>query len=116
MEHGLSVVWSLARERGVPLTTVARWMSTAPAAFAGLGTKGALAVGRDADVAVLDPDATRTVDPESLRTNASRTPYAGRTLPGVVRATWLRGRLVDDVPAGRLIARRPERPACASSS
>ena len=116
VELGLPVVWSLARERGVPLPTVARWMSAAPAAFAGLGAKGALAPGRDADVAVLDPDATFVVTPESLRTRRSRTPYAGRTLHGVVRATWLRGRLVDDTPAGRLLAAAGRSPACASSS
>lgn len=119
VEHGLAVVWSLARERGVPLATVARWMSTAPAAFAGLATKGALAPGCDADVAVLEPDATWTVTPESLRTRQSRTPYAGRTLHGAVRATWLRGRLVDGRhPAGRLLAAATPRrsPECASSS
>ena len=116
MEHALSVVWSLAREHGLPLATVARWMSTAPAAFAGLPAKGALAPGRDADVTVLAPDATRVVTPESLRTRQSRTPYAGRTVHGVVRATWLRGRLVDDVPTGRLLAAPRRSPECASSS
>jgi len=33
------------------------------------------------------------------------TPYAGRTLTGVVRRTWLRGQEAGAAPAGRLLTR-----------
>jgi len=66
-------------------------MSTAPAQLAGLSRKGAIEVGRDADFAVVDPEATWTVDPSQLRHRHPLTPYAGMTLRGVVRETWLRG-------------------------
>lgn len=109
LELGLPVVWTAARDRGLPPSVLARWMSAGPAALAGLPGKGALAVGRDADVAVLDPQARFTVRPESLRQRQSRTPYAGRELVGVVRRTWLRGVPVDEAmdaggPRGRWIA------------
>jgi allantoinase len=43
---------------------------------------------------------------EALHHKQPITPYAGRTLHGVVRRTWLRGRDVDPLhPAGRLVGR-----------
>ncbi|RMI32437.1 allantoinase AllB [Streptomyces triticirhizae] len=91
LQLGLSAVWTAAAERGHGLADVARWMATAPARLAGLDHKGAIAPGRDADLAVLDPEATFTVDPAALHHRNPVTAYAGRTLRGVVRATWLRG-------------------------
>lgn len=110
LQLGLPAVWTEARRRGHSLDDVARWMSTAPAALAGLDTKGAIEAGRDADFAVLAPDETFTVDPAALQHRNRVTAYAGRTLYGVVRSTWLRGRRIvaDGViaePSGRLLER-----------
>ncbi|MEU4200047.1 allantoinase AllB [Streptomyces sp. NPDC026294] len=110
LQLGLPAVWTAARERGHTLDDVARWMATAPAALVGLHHKGAIEPGRDADFAVLDPDATFTVDPAGLQHRNKITAYAGRTLHGVVRSTWLRGRRINDggtpaEPAGQLLDR-----------
>ncbi|WUX10077.1 allantoinase AllB [Streptomyces niveus] len=110
LQLGLPAVWTEARRRGHSLDDVARWMSTAPAALAGLDTKGAIEAGRDADFAVLAPDESFTVDPAALQHRNRVTAYAGRTLYGVVRSTWLRGRRIvaDGViaePSGRLLER-----------
>ncbi len=111
LQLGLPAVWSEARRRGHSLDDVARWMSAGPAALAGLeGRKGAIAPGNDADFAVLDPDATFTVDPAHLQHRNPVTAYAGSTLHGVVRATWLRGEAITDhgellQQTGRLIER-----------
>ncbi|MEU4209382.1 allantoinase AllB [Streptomyces sp. NPDC026206] len=111
LQLGLSAVWTEARRRGHTLHDVARWMATAPAALAGLGAKGAVEAGRDADFAVLAPDETFTVDPAALHHRNPVTAYAGRTLRGVVRSTWLRGRKIADhgtpltEPTGRLLER-----------
>ena len=79
-------------------------MSATPAALAGLDRKGGLTVGRDADVAVFAPDQTFVVDAAELRHRNPITPYAGRTLTGVVRSTWLRGQeLVGEQNRGQLI-------------
>ncbi|MBI4940051.1 MAG: allantoinase AllB [Actinobacteria bacterium] len=107
VELSLPVVWTAARGRGLGLTALAGWMSAAPARLAGLQrSKGAIEVGRDADVVVLDPDATFVVDPGALHQRQRRTPYTGRTLHGVVRETWLRGtRAGTGPPQGRLLLR-----------
>ncbi|GHG46780.1 allantoinase AllB [Streptomyces griseocarneus] len=111
LQLGLPAVWTEARRRGHTLHDVARWMSAGPAALAGLSRKGAIAPGRDADFAVLAPDETFTVDPAALHHRNPVTAYAGRTLYGVVRSTWLRGRRIADhgtpltEPTGRLLER-----------
>lgn len=106
MQLGLSAVWTQARTRGHDLVDVVRWMCQGPAELVGLTRKGRLAVGHDADLCVLAPDATFTVDPAVLHHRNPDTAYAGRTLTGVVRQTWLRGILVDGAePRGRLIRR-----------
>ncbi|MEU8520104.1 allantoinase AllB [Streptomyces sp. NBC_01216] len=110
LQLGLPAIWTEARRRGHGLEDVARWMSEGPARLAGLDRKGAIEAGRDADFAVVDPDATFTVDPAELEHRNRVTAYAGRTLHGVVRSTWLRGArvAVDGTlaePSGRLLER-----------
>ncbi|MER5552503.1 allantoinase AllB [Streptomyces sp. NPDC002793] len=110
LQLGLPAIWTEARRRGHTLDDVARWMSAAPAELAGLARKGAIEAGRDADFAVLAPDETFTVDPAGLFHRNQVTAYAGRTLHGVVRSTWLRGTRIaaDGVlaePTGRLLER-----------
>jgi allantoinase len=97
-----SATWTALSEAGGSLPLLARLTSDEPALLAGVDeTKGAIAEGLDADLVVFDPDATYSVDPTMLRHRHPVTPYAGRTLRGVVRQTWLRGQLVyaDDLTA-----------------
>lgn len=110
LQLGLPAIWTEARRRGHSLDDVARWMSAAPAELAGLTRKGAIEAGRDADFAVLAPDDTFTVDPAELFHRNQVTAYAGRTLHGVVKSTWLRGvRIAAEgtvgEPTGRLLER-----------
>ncbi|MER7972903.1 allantoinase AllB [Streptomyces sp. NPDC005840] len=112
LQLSLSAVWTAARDRGHGLEDVVRWMSERTSALAGLDRKGAIAPGRDADFAVLAPDALFTVDPAALQHRNRVTAYAGRTLRGVVRSTWLRGRRIAadgefTAPEGRLLTRTP---------
>jgi allantoinase len=105
LQIGLPAVWTQARQRGHDLADVVRWMAAGPAALAGLPGKGAISPGYDADLVAFDDTASFTVDPSRLRHRHPVTPYAGRTLTGVVRSTWLRGEPVGGTPAGRLLSR-----------
>jgi hypothetical protein len=93
----LPVVWTEARRRGFTLSQLAAWMCQKPAALARLGgRKGAVAVGQDADLVIFDPDASFTVEPETVRHRHPLTPYRGQRLWGRVEQTILRGALVYD--------------------
>ncbi|MFI1171477.1 allantoinase AllB [Streptomyces melanogenes] len=110
LQLSLSAVWTEARRRGHTLEDVVRWMSSATASLVGLDRKGAIEAGRDADFAVLAPDATFTVDPAELQHRNRVTAYAGKTLHGVVKSTWLRGERIQEngtltEPTGRLLER-----------
>jgi allantoinase len=105
LQLGLPAVWTQARARGHGLADVARWLAAGPAAVAGLAHKGAIAPGCDADLVAFDDTASFTVDPARLRLRHPVTPYAGRTLTGVVRRCWLRGQQAGEAPAGRLLVR-----------
>ena len=95
LELSLAATWTGASARGFALTDLARWMSLAPAALAGQSDrKGAITPGRDADLVIWDPDASFIVDPCTLQQRHKLTPYAGMPLRGIVRKTFLRGRLV----------------------
>jgi allantoinase len=103
LQVALPAVWTGARTRGIGLPDVVRWMATAPARLAGLSTKGAIAVGKDADLVAFAPDERWTVG--DLEHRNPVTPYSGRSLTGAVRRTWLRGEIADGSPIGRLLER-----------
>ena len=72
---------------------VASRLSEAPARIGSLAEQGRpIAVGEPANLVLVDPAARWTVEPAALASKSRNTPFAGRTLPGRVRATFLRGR------------------------
>ncbi len=110
LQLSLAAIWTEAAKRGYSLDDVVRWMSARTSALVGLGQKGAIEAGRDADFAILAPEETFTVDAAELQHRNKVTAYAGKTLSGVVKSTWLRGvRIYADgeftEPAGRLLER-----------
>ena len=106
LQLGLSLVWTAARVRNCSLSEVVRWMSTAPARLAGLRTKGGIEVGHVADLVAFAPEEEMVVNPRQLHHRHAITPYAGAQLHGVVRSTWLAGRLIPQGPADQVVAPR----------
>lgn len=86
-----------ALERGVPLTWAARLMALNPARHFRIDhIKGALEVGKHADIAVLTPE-RHVFDASRTGSNVvGWSPYDGMTLPYKVAATYLRGKLAYD--------------------
>lgn len=77
----------------VSLERAVELMTLAPARILGLPV-GGLRVGGPADIAVFDPRAEIVVDPAQFASLSRNTPFAGRTLRGVVRATLCDGQVV----------------------
>ncbi len=97
LQLGLPAVWTEGRRRGATLRQLFRWLSEAPAEFAGLaGRKGRIEAGYDADLLVFGPDDALLVEPEGLFFRHKVSPYLGRTLLGRVHSTLLRGECVYD--------------------
>jgi allantoinase len=95
LELSRAAVWTEASARGFTACDLARWMSEHPAQLCGLGDqKGTIRVGCDADLIMWDPDAQYDVQSDRLQQRHKITPYAGRTLKGAVRATYIRGACV----------------------
>ena len=71
---------------------VADRMSQRPATIGRLAGHGRpLAVGEPANLCLVDPGAAWTVDASRMATRSRNTPFAGRSLPAGVVATFLRG-------------------------
>jgi allantoinase len=88
----LSAMHTDCHQRGFTLDHLARWMSSAPAALAGISNQaGSLEAGREANFILFDTEATHTVTADKLHYRHAISPYLGETLRGVVKATYLRG-------------------------
>ncbi len=105
---------ALARRRPDPILTLARYLSERPAKFFGLWPrKGALIVGADADLAVVEP-ATWFYDAAAAHDGLCWSPYDGETFAARVTATFVRGAMAWDGAAirghagfGRYVPRLP---------
>jgi len=100
--------------RGMPLGRIATLLAGAPAAAMGLAhRKGRVAVGLDADLAIVDLDREYLCRREDVRSSAGYSIYEGRRFKGKVVHTLVRGRfalrdgaLIDGaVGTGRYVSR-----------
>lgn len=98
---------------GIPLQRIAALTAMQPASRFAVTTKGRLEPGYDADFTLVDLAGETTLDAETLLTRHRDGAYLNRTLPGRVRATYLRGEPIFEngavvgEPRGRLVL--PER-------
>jgi dihydroorotase len=94
LETALSVVVeSLVNTGQLDWAGVADRMSVRPARIGRVGDHGRpIAVGEPANLVLVDPDASWTVDGAALGSRSDNSPFHGRTLPARIVATFLRGR------------------------
>ncbi len=95
IETLLSIAYSEGVDKGrLSIERLVDLVSTAPARLFGLDKKGAIEVGRDADLVLFDPAARRTLTASDLHHTSDYTPYEGFTLAGAVSSVFVRGRPV----------------------
>jgi allantoinase len=97
LETMLSIVATEASKRGIGLSRVIDMMSTTPARLFGLAPrKGAIALGADADFAVLETSRPRILDANELEYHEQEkwSPYDGREISIYAVHTILRGRMI----------------------
>jgi allantoinase len=81
--------------RGLPLGTLLQVLCSGPAARFGLAPrKGAIALGADADLVILDPEERWRIDEQELVCQAGWSPYHGRDVTGRVKQVLVRGGIV----------------------
>ena len=83
----------LCRENGLELYYLEALMSRFPAAILGLDNKGAIRVGADADLTLVDLDTPYVVDKNAMHSKCCNTPFDGATLYGRVDMTIRGGRV-----------------------
>jgi allantoinase len=84
------------RKRGLSMSTVAELVSANPARRLGLPTKGDIAPGFDADIALVNPDRSFVVDPADSESTQEYTPFRGMEIGATVETTFLRGQRIFD--------------------
>lgn len=77
----------------LPLSRLLALMSASPAALLGL-SKGTLALGRDADLVIFEPDQEWVIDRERFASKGRNTPFHGKTVRGRVKYTISRGNII----------------------
>jgi allantoinase len=106
LQLSLPAVWTAARARGIRLSRVLGWLTTATARFAGLPS-GAITVGAVADLVAFAPDESFTVNVDTLRHKNRVSAFDGATLFGRVHTTWLAGAAVFALDDAEASARPP---------
>lgn len=103
VETRLPILFSEGIGKGrMNLETFAALTATNHARIYGLDDKGAIAVGKDADIVLWDPAMTRTITQDELHHGSDYTPWEGFEVTGWPVRTILRGKTVmlDGHPAG----------------
>ncbi|HEX7950691.1 MAG TPA: dihydropyrimidinase [Candidatus Limnocylindrales bacterium] len=101
----LTLLYSEGVARGrITVERMVDLLATTPAQRFGLARKGALEVGRDADLVLFDPSAARTILAGDLHQSSDYTPYEGMAVNGAVRDAFVRGRSI--VRGGRFVGTR----------
>ena len=94
LETSLGIMLTdLYHQHKLDLTTIVSKMTCEPAKVFGMDA-GTLAVGKSADITVIDPELCWTVDEKKFYTKGSHSPFIGRELKGKAVLTVVAGKIV----------------------
>lgn len=92
----LSLLLTAARRGKISLPRLVDCAATTPARIFGLKSKGEIAIGRDADIVLVDLERTHEIADQDVLSLGNWTPYAGELVTGLPIRTLVRGRTVFD--------------------
>ena len=93
LETTIPVLLELVRDGTLTATRFVESLTSAPARVAKL-PGGTLAQGAPADITVIDPELSWSVEPAALRSRSNNTPFLNREVTGAVRMTVVDGKPV----------------------
>lgn len=96
IENMYPYMLSAANKGEITLNKAVELCSTNPARIFGCQEKGAIEVGKDADLVIYDPTVTFTITNDKMHSDCDHTIWEGVTLQGYPEQTYSRGRLVYD--------------------
>jgi dihydroorotase len=96
LETALPIMLDFVRRGRLDERRLIEALTSAPARAFGLAG-GALAAGAPADVCVIDPARSVTIDADGLRSKSRNTPFLGQTFAGRAVLTLVEGRAVHDL-------------------
>ena len=99
LERVVPLLLGLVREGALPLARLVDALTRAPARIVGLAAP-TLREGATAEICLVDPARTYTIEAARLRSKSKNTPFLGRTVTGAVRMTLAGGRVVFDAFGG----------------
>lgn len=85
-----------ANDGVLPFTKVVELCATNPAKIFGCSDKGEIAVGKDADIVIYDPEKNFTIHQENMHSDCDHTVWEGVEVHGYPVQTYSRGKLVFD--------------------
>ena len=95
IETFLPAILTAFVSRGYGVSDFVNFTTANPARLFGVyPRKGAIAVGSDADLVIVDDSGTWTIDPATFRSKAQYSPYAGHEVGARVDLTMVRGKVV----------------------
>ncbi|MAD20601.1 MAG: hypothetical protein CMJ52_10725 [Planctomycetaceae bacterium] len=94
LQYSLPATWTAGRDAGATVEEMTEWWSYAPADVVGLSDRGAIEVGKKADLVVWDDEALATTSQEDLHHKHKLSPYNNLKLKGKVHSTFVSGHLM----------------------
>lgn len=100
-QNNVDIMFDLAvKQRGLPINKFVDLIATTPSERFNLPNKGEIAVSKDADIILVDPNSSYMLNREDLYYKNKHSAYEGRTIDCRVTKTIMRGNVVYDLDEG----------------
>lgn len=94
VQHSLQIMWSLKEQGAFSAEQIVEWMCHSPAKIFGIKNRGFIREGYFADITVIDPNRTYTVNKANIAYKCGWSPFDGTTFACSISNTIVNGVLV----------------------